>query len=100
MSSSRTKFGRRNFLSAALVSTSAAALASADEVKVITQASVPGDPSAPKEQVGTVPSAAPFDVPIQFTRQDAQLRVKPFPLMQVRLLPSMFKDAQEANRGL
>jgi DUF1680 family protein len=100
MPSSLTKFGRRNFLGAAFVSTSAAALASADDAKLITQASVPGDPSAPAEQMGTVPSSAPFAAEIQFKRQDARLRARPFALTQVRLLASMFMDAQEANRAL
>ncbi|MBV9222564.1 MAG: glycoside hydrolase family 127 protein [Acidobacteriaceae bacterium] len=95
----KTKVGRRRFLAATVVSTSGA-LAVAVDKKPITQASVPGDPSAPEEQAGTVPSSPPFDAPIQFTRQEAPLRVKPFALTQVRLLPSAFLDAQEANRSL
>jgi uncharacterized protein len=62
--------------------------------------SVPDDPAAPREQAGTAPLSAPFDEPLTFARKDFALRVKPFPLTQVRLLPSAFLGAQEANRGL
>jgi DUF1680 family protein len=95
----RIKIGRRRFLAATVASTSAA-LATANDAKIITQASVPDDPNAPKEQPGTVPSSPPFDAPIQFARRDALLRVRPFALTAVRLLPSAFLDAQEANRSL
>jgi DUF1680 family protein len=94
------KLGRRRFLAVAAGATGAAAYAQADDKKVITQASVPNDPNAPKEQTGTVPPSLPFDAPIEFQRHEPQLRVKPFSLTQVRLLPSPFLQAQEANRSL
>ncbi|MBZ5617992.1 MAG: glycoside hydrolase family 127 protein [Acidobacteriia bacterium] len=46
------------------------------------------------------PEVQPFDVPIEFARQDVPVKAQPFPMTQVRLLPgSMFHDAQEWNRG-
>lgn len=98
-SSSSGKVGRRFFLSAA-ASLPAVASLSAAEHKIITQASVPDDPDAPREQQGTVPASSPFDAPVEFGRQPAPLRVQAFQLDQVRLLPSAFLDAQEANRAL
>jgi hypothetical protein len=71
-----------------------------EEQKPITQASVPGDPDAPKESAGTVPESAPFDGTLTFSRQDVAPRVQPFAMRDVRLLPSDFHDAQEADRAL
>lgn len=94
------KIGRRVFLSTAVGSASAVAGLGAAQMKVITQASVPDDPNAPKEQTGTVPPSSPFDAPIEFIGAEATFRIRPFPRTQVRLLPSAFLDAQEANRAL
>jgi DUF1680 family protein len=92
------QLGRRSFLfTAAAVPVGAL---SAAEPKIITQASVPGDPSAPAEQAGTVPPSLPFDSAIGFSRQEAELRVRPFALSEVRLLPGAFLEVQEANRAL
>ncbi|MEP6717291.1 MAG: beta-L-arabinofuranosidase domain-containing protein, partial [Terriglobia bacterium] len=94
------KLGRRVFLTVAGAAPVAGLLAQAPPPRPITNASVPGDPAAPKEQVGTAPAWAPFDEPLTFARKDLELRVAPFPLAQVRLLPSVFLNAQESNRGL
>src|SRR5579884_548296 len=93
------RFARRSFLAAAGVAPVAGLLA-APPPRPVTQASVPEDPAAPREQVGTVPASSPFDEPLAFARKDFALRVKPFPLAQVRLLPGPFLKAQEANRAL
>ena len=46
------------------------------------------------------PPPDPFEAPIEFTRKDVALKVRPFAMTAVRLLPgSMFHDAQEWNRG-
>ncbi len=94
------KLGRRSFLSRAMCSAAAPALLEAGQTKVITQASVPDDPNAPKEQEGTVPPSLPFDAPVAFSSKKAVLLVQPFALTQVRLLPSAFLEAQEANQAL
>lgn len=94
------KPGRRSFLAAAGCASIADLLAQVPQPRPITQASVPEDPAAPKEQVGTAPPSLPFDGPLTFTRSDFAARVKPFPLTQVHLLPSVFLNAQEANRAL
>src|SRR5947209_16446274 len=83
-----------------LASGSAALAAAGQEPHPITQASVPGDPAAPKEQDGTVPASMPFDDPLSFQRRALSLTIEPFPLTTIRLLPSPFFDAQEANRAL
>jgi hypothetical protein len=93
------QLGRRVFLTAAACAP-VASLVAADPPRPVTQASVPDDPAAPKEQVGTVPPSLPFDAPLTFARKDFALRVQPFALAPVRLLPGPFLQAQEANRGL
>jgi len=93
------RFGRRLFL-AATGCAPVASLLAADPPRPVTQASVPDDPAAPKEQVGTVPPSSPFDEPLIFARKDLTPRVKPFSLTQVRLLPGPFLSAQEANQAL
>src|ERR1035441_10727853 len=55
-------------------------------------------PPQPNRQ-GTVNGVLPFKDPIQFTRQDVPAKVQPFPMGQVRLLPSVFLEAAEWNRG-
>ncbi|MFL6414999.1 MAG: glycoside hydrolase family 127 protein [Bryobacteraceae bacterium] len=93
------QFGRRLFLAAAGLAPTAT-LWSADQPRPITQASVPDDPAAPKEQIGTVPPSLPFDGEVTFTRNDFALRIQPFSLTEVRLSPGPFHSAQEANRAL
>ena len=48
---------------------------------------------------GTIAVIQPFEAPIEFKRSDVPLKAEPFPMTQVRLLPSIFKDAEEWNRG-
>ena len=48
---------------------------------------------------GTIEVSPPFDGPIEFTRRDIPLQARPFPMTQVRLLPSIFHDAQDWNQG-
>jgi len=52
-----------------------------------------------QKRQGTVDGILPFKDPIQFTRKDVAAKVQPFPMTQVRLLPSMFLEAAEWNRG-
>lgn len=98
---SKTRLSRRAF--AAFVAGGGAAstlLAQQKTTKEITQASVPGDPAAPAPQTGTLPEVAPFQAPLEFAHRDVPATVKPFRMTDVRLLPSAFKDAQEANRAV
>ncbi len=48
---------------------------------------------------GTAPEVPPFQGALTFTRKDIPLRVQPFSLTEVRLLPGRLLDAQEWNRG-
>src|SRR5712671_4917666 len=52
----------------------------------------------PPKRVGTLEDTPPFK-DIQFARKDAAVQAQPFPMTQVRLLPSAFLDAAEWNRG-
>src|SRR5664279_3179246 len=54
---------------------------------------------SPQKRQGTVDGILPFQDPIRFTRKDVPARVQPFPMTQVRLLPSSFLEAAEWNRG-
>ncbi len=90
---------RRKFVAFTAYSSLTAIAARANQSHPITQASVPGDPAAPQEQYGTVPPTQPFDGSLHFARRDAGFKLEAFPLAQVRLLPSAFYEAQEANRA-
>ena len=96
----RRRLSRRAFAAAALGGAGTAAILAGEDAKALTQASVPGDPAGPQPQDGTQPEIAPFQEPLIFRRNDVSLKVQPFPMAQVRLLPSAFRDAQEANRAL
>jgi hypothetical protein len=53
----------------------------------------------PPWRSGPTPEVSPFQAPIEFTRKDVPARVRPFPMTQVKLLPGLFADAAEWNRG-
>lgn len=63
------------------------------------QAATPPSPPPQQRRQGTMDIVPPFQGPIEFTRKDAPAKVQPFALTQVRLLPSIFLDAAEWNRG-
>jgi DUF1680 family protein len=48
---------------------------------------------------GPAPEVPPFQAPIEFTRKDVAAKVQPFPMTQVKLLPSPYTDAAEWNRA-
>jgi len=60
-------------------------------------------PAAPSpdtaQRRGPMPEILPFQETLLFTRKDVPAKVQPFPMTQVRLLPGIYKDAQEWNRG-
>jgi DUF1680 family protein len=57
------------------------------------------DPNTNQQRRGTAPEVPPFQGQIEFARKDVAPKATPFPMTQVRLLPSMYLDAQEWNRG-
>ncbi|MBS1854717.1 MAG: glycoside hydrolase family 127 protein [Acidobacteria bacterium] len=63
------------------------------------QAATPPSPPPQQRRQGTMDIVPPFQGPIEFTRKDAPAKVQPFAMTQVRLLPSIFLDAAEWNRG-
>jgi DUF1680 family protein len=56
-------------------------------------------PAAPPPRNGPRPEIPPFQAPIEFKRRETTPKVEPFPMAQVRLLPSVFTEAQEWNRA-
>ena len=48
---------------------------------------------------GPAPEVPPFEAPIQFARQDVPAKVQSFPMTQVKLLPSIYTEVAEWNRG-
>ena len=89
---------RRTF--AAIVAGTGAAAAQQPQAPAQQPAGAP-DPNTslnPPRRQGTLDDTPPFK-DIQFTRKDAALQVQPFPMNQVRLLPSPLLDAAEWNRG-
>jgi DUF1680 family protein len=53
----------------------------------------------PPRRSGPPPEVPPFQAPIEFTRKDVPAQVHAFPMTQVKLLPGLFADAAEWNRG-
>jgi len=97
---SERRFSRRTFTSAVMGGGAAAVLLRGQGQREITQASTPGDPDAPAPQEGTVTETPPFSGALTFKRQDVPLKMRPFAMTQVRLLPGVFRDAQEQDRAL
>ncbi len=54
---------------------------------------------APPRRPAPPPDVPPFEAPLEFVRKDAPIKAQPFPLSQVRLLPGIYKDAENANHG-
>jgi DUF1680 family protein len=57
------------------------------------------NPNTSQPRRGPTPEVPPFEAPIQFARQDVPARVQPFPMTQVKLLPSIYTEVAEWNRG-
>jgi DUF1680 family protein len=89
MSESKTTNGlsRRSF---------AAALTAAPVL--MAQQSTP-QPSPVPVRRGPPPEVPPFQAPIEFARKDVPAKVQPFPMTQVKLLPSPYTETAEWNRG-
>ena len=89
----RDQVSRRNFAGIMAGATASAAFAQQAPAPAAASAS-----AAPQGR-GRPPEIAPFQAPLEFKRQDVAPKAEPFPMPQVRLLPSPFQDAQEWNRG-
>ena len=91
---SETKSTRRTF-AAVLTATGAAA-------PLLAQQAVPAPPPSPitsQRRPGPPPGSPPFGPPIEFARRDVAPKVMPFAMPQVKLLPSMYTEVAEWNRG-
>src|SRR5258708_6628237 len=57
------------------------------------------NPNTSQPRRGPAPEVPPSEAPIQFTRQDVPGKIQPFPMTQVKLLPSIYTEVAEWNRG-
>jgi DUF1680 family protein len=57
------------------------------------------NPNTAEQRRGTLPEVPPFQGTLSFSRQPVAAKAEPFPMTQVRLTASPFKDAADANRG-
>lgn len=57
------------------------------------------NPNTSTQRRGTAPEVPPFEGTLTFSRQAVTTKVQPFPMTQVRVAASPFKDAADANRG-
>src|ERR1019366_5243830 len=94
-----TLFTRRGFTGAVAAFGALASPLSAQQAPA-----APPDPNAipqntTNERQGTAPGVPPFQGILAFARKNAALKVRPFSLSDVRLLPGPFLDAQEWNRA-
>ncbi len=94
-----TLFTRRGFTGAVAAFGALASPLSAQQAPA-----APPDPNAipqntTNERQGTAPEVPPFQGALAFARKNAPLKVRPFSLSDVRLLPGPFLDAQEWNRA-
>jgi len=89
---------RRQF-AAVLAASAAAPALLAQQQNPPAAASAAGAAQEQQRRFQPPPEHAPFDDPIEFSKQAARIKVEPFPLTQVRLLPGAFHDVQEWNRG-
>src|SRR5690242_14606244 len=77
---------------------SAAAIPAAIAQQPAPNAAAP-NPNTSQQRRGTAPEVPPFEGKIEFVRKDVAPKVTAFPMTQVRLLPGIYDDAQEWNRG-
>jgi uncharacterized protein len=94
-----TLFTRRGFTGAVAAFGALASPLSAQQAPA-----APQDPNAipqntANERQGTAPEVPPFQGTLAFARKSAPLKVRPFSLSDVRLLPGPFLDAQEWNHA-
>ena len=94
----KSSFSRRKF-AAWLAATPVAATALEAQQPPAAAPTANTSPQPPQNRQGTANGILPFKDPIQFTRKDVPAKVEPFPMAQVRLLPSTFLDAAEWNRA-
>jgi len=84
----KSGLSRRNF-AAALAATPA----------VLAQQPTAPAPATPPRRRGLAPEVPPFEAPIEFVRKDVAAKVRPFPLSDVKLLPSLYTEVAEWNRA-
>lgn len=57
------------------------------------------NPNTSTQRRGTAPEVPPFEDTLTFTKQPVARKIQPFPMTQVRIAASPFKDAADANRA-
>src|SRR6185295_2603755 len=94
---SKSRVSRRSF-GAAIASGMAVPTVLAEQQNPAAPAAAP-NPNTNQQRRGTLPEVPPFEGTLSFARKDVALKATPFPMTQVRLLPGIYHDAQEWNRG-
>ena len=92
-SGSRGKLSRRTFTAAVASLSGASSLLGRQAAST-----TPQETTVPRRREIT-PEVAPFGESISFARKPAPEALQAFEMTQVRLLPGIFKDSQEANRA-
>jgi DUF1680 family protein len=97
------RLNRRGFAAALAGAAAASELAAQQPAQPPAQATPqpagPPNPNTAQRRFGPPPEVPPFDAPLEFTRRDVAARALPFPMAQVKLLPSAFTEAAEWNRA-
>ena len=62
-------------------------------------AQAPAQAPNPQRRFGPPPEKPPFEASLEFARKDVTRKLVPFPMQQVKLLPGMYTEVAEWNRG-
>src|SRR6266568_1140035 len=77
--------------------------ASAIAAPALSAQQAPAGPPNPNTSIpqrrNLVADTPPFQAPLEFKRKDVPSKVQPFLMTQVKLLPSLYTEAAEWNRG-
>src|SRR5689334_3408048 len=79
--------------------TFATGMAAAKQTTAPAPAAQPAQNTSAPPRRGLPPEVAPFGETIEFTRKSVPAKIHAFRMAQVRLLPSVFADCQQANFG-
>ena len=88
------KVSRRGF-----AATFATGMVAAKQITSPAPATQPAQNTTAPPKRDLPPEVAPFGETIEFTRKPVPAKVQAFPMSQVRLLPGMLADCQQANYG-
>jgi len=93
------RLNRRTFAAALAGAAAAPAVLAQQSTPQQTAPAGAPNPNTAQRRSGPPPEVPPFDGPIEFARRDVPAKALPFPMAQVKLLPSQFTQAAGWNRG-